>query len=112
MRRASTAQIDKAKQLSDKALAKNPNDPNALFASVLMLGLQGDYAALIEKRDFAGLGYLKDGRMMADRLLRVDPNCYDAYIAVGVENYLLSLKPAPVRWLLRFGGHKRTKIQG
>jgi tetratricopeptide (TPR) repeat protein len=112
VKQAFMAQIDKAKQLSNKALAQNPNDPNALFASVLTLGLQGDYAALIEKRDFAGLGYLKDGRVMADRLLRVDPNCYDAYIAVGVENYLLSLKPAPVRWILRFGGAQTDKDTG
>ena len=112
VKRAFQAQIDKSKLLADKALAQNPNDPNALFASVLMLGLQGDYAALIEKRDLAGLGYLKDGRVMADRLLRVDPNCYDAYIAVGVENYLLSLKPAPVRWFLRFGGAQTDKDTG
>jgi len=112
VKQAFIAQIEKAKQLSDKALAQNPNDQNALFASVLTLGLQGDYSALIEKKDFAGLGYLKDGRVMADRLLRVDPSCYDAYIAVGVENYLLSLKPAPVRWLLRFGGAQTDKDTG
>lgn len=32
------------------------------------------------------------------------PDCYDADLAVGVENYLLSLKPLPLRWLLRLGG--------
>ncbi len=112
VKQAFMAQIAKTKVLADKALAQNPNDPNALFASVLMLGLQGDYAALIEKRDLAGLGYLKDGRVMADRLLRVEPNCYDAYIALGVENYLLSLKPAPIRWLLRVGGAQTDKETG
>jgi len=112
VKRAFMAQMDKAKQLSQTALARNPNDANALFASVLMLGLQGDYAALIERKDLAGLAYLKDGRAMADRLLKVDPNCYDAYIAVGVENYLLSLKPAPIRWLLRVGGAQTDKDTG
>src|SRR6202008_2004145 len=52
VKQAFITQINKAKQLSDQALARNPNDPNALFASVLTLGLQGDYAALIEKKDF------------------------------------------------------------
>jgi len=112
VRQAFMAQIARTKQLSGAALTKNPNDTNALFASVLMLGLQGDYAALIEKKDMAGLAYLKDGRAMADRLLKLDPNCYDAYIAVGVENYLLSLKPAPIRWLLRFGGAQTDKDTG
>ncbi|HLH06458.1 MAG TPA: hypothetical protein VKW78_04415 [Terriglobales bacterium] len=111
-KQAFISQISKTKQLANSALAKNPNDKNALFASVMMLGLQGDYAALIEKRDLTGLSYLKDGRAMADRLLQVDPTCYDAYIAVGVENYLLSLKPAPLRWLLRMGGAQTDKETG
>jgi hypothetical protein len=42
----------------------------------------------------------------------VDPTCYDAYIAVGVENYLLSLKPAPVRWLLHLAGAQTDKETG
>jgi hypothetical protein len=42
----------------------------------------------------------------------MDPTCYDAYIAVGVENYLLSLKPAPVRWLLHLTGAQTDKETG
>jgi len=30
--------------------------------------------------------------MMAEKLLAKDPNLYDAWIAVGVENYMLSIK--------------------
>jgi hypothetical protein len=33
-------------------------------------------------------------------------------LAIGVENYLLSLKPAPVRWLLRLGGAQTDKDVG
>ncbi len=32
------------------------------------------------------------------------PNNYDAYLAPGIENYILSLKVAPVRFLLRLKG--------
>ena len=37
---------------------------------------------------------------------------YDAYLAVGIENYLLSLKPLPVRWLLQLGGAQTDKPTG
>ena len=97
-------QLDAAKKLADARLARDPNDANALFASVLALGLRGDYLALIEKRNLAGLSYMKQGRALAQKLLAVAPDCYDAYVAIGIENYLLSLKPAPVRWILRLGG--------
>lgn len=99
-------------RLTDAALKKNPNDTNAQFAKVLALGLRSDYAALIEKRDLAALNFTKQGRIEADKLLKEDPNCYDAYIAVGVENYLTGIKPAPVRWLLQMGGMQTDKAQG
>src|SRR5207248_4854661 len=75
-------------------------------------GLRGDYAALIEKRNIASLTYMKTGRTIAQRLLQRDPNCYDAYLAIGAENYLLGSSPAPVRWLLRIGGSQTDKQEG
>jgi hypothetical protein len=93
-------------------LSKNPNDAHALFTQVMANGLRGDYTALIEKRDLAGLSYIKSARGIAEKLLAVDPTYYDAYLAVGAENYLLSLKPAPVRWFLRLGGAQTDREQG
>lgn len=106
------AALARAEQLADASLSRSPRDSNAMFAKVLRLGLLGDYAAMIEKRDLQGLSYLKQGRSLAERLLTLDPNCYDAYVAVGVENYMLSLKPAPVRWFLRLGGAQTDKDAG
>jgi hypothetical protein len=106
------AQLAKAQQIADTVLARDANNANALFAEVLVLGLRGDYAALVEKRDVAGLSYMKNGRMMAERLLASNPTYYDAYLAVGIENYLLSLKWAPVRWILRLTGAQTDKETG
>jgi hypothetical protein len=112
VRRAFEAQLAKTEQLADAALQSNPHDSNAMFAKALRLGLRGDYTALIEKRYLAGLAYMKQGRTIAEHLLAQDPGYYDAYLAVGIENYLLSLKPAPVRWLLRLDGAETDKTAG
>lgn len=112
VRKRFEAQLEKTQQLADAALQRNPQDANALFAKALRLGLRGDYTALIEKRYLAGLGYMKQGRVIAEQLLARDPDYYDAYLAIGVENYLLSQKPAPVRWLLRLGGAETNKSDG
>jgi hypothetical protein len=98
------ADLAKGKELADKILLRDPSNADALFASALMQGLRGDYLALIEKRDFTALGYMKAGRAVAEKLLATHPSYYDAYLAIGVENYLLSLKPAPVRWFLHLTG--------
>jgi hypothetical protein len=104
--------VSRGDQLADAALKQNPDDSNALFAKVLALGLRSDYVALIDKQDFAALRYIKQGRILAQQLLRQKPDEYDAMLAVGVENYLTGIKPAPVRWMLSLGGIDPNKEQG
>lgn len=98
--------------LADRELAASPTDGNALFATVLRFGLRSDYAGLIERRYLASISEMKEGRNAAERLLMRDPGNYDVYLAIGVENYMLSLKPAPIRWLLRAGGAQTNKTAG
>ena len=85
---------------------------NAMFADTLRLGLHADYLALIDKRELAALSEVKQARQLAEQLLSRYPQFYDAYIAVGVENYLLSIKPAPVRWILHMTGAQTDKQNG
>ena len=99
-------------QLVSKVLATAPNNANALFSRVLANGLRGDYTAMIEKRNLASLSYMKISRITAQQLLAIDPTCYDAFLAVGVENYLLGTTPAPVRWVLRMTGSQTDKVEG
>jgi hypothetical protein len=106
------ADLDRTQKLAEAKLKASPDDPNALLASILRLGLNADYLALIQKRYLASLDQVKQSRTLAEHLLSVCPSCYDAYLAVGVENYLLSLKPAPIRWLLRVNGAQTDKDIG
>ena len=104
--------VAQSQALADFILRRSPNDRNALFATVLNLGLEADYLAMVEKRDLAALSRSKRAGELAERLLAIDPNCYDAYLAVGFENYILGLKPAPVRWILRLYGAETDKDTG
>lgn len=99
-------------QIATQRLSRSPQDAGALFAQILANGLRGDYAALVEKRNLASLSYMKMSRGKAEQLLTLDPTCYDAYLAVGVENYLLGINPAPVRWMLRMTGAQTDKADG
>ena len=111
-RAAFDRELAKSDEIAGRVLSASPQDANALFAKVMASGLRGDYAAMIEKRNMAGLGYMKAGRALAQKLLTLDPSYYDAYLAVGIENYLLSVNSAPVRWLLRIGGAETNKEEG
>ncbi len=63
--------------------------------------------ALIEHREFDALKVIKNSRATAEKLLMIEPNYYDAYLAIGVENYLFSLKSAP--HALDLAGRRRRR---
>jgi len=112
VRQAFDRELEKSGKLSDGILAGTPDDPAALFAKILTLGLRSDYEGLIERRYFDALKVMKDSRATAEKLLMIQPNYYDAYLALGLENYLFSLKPAPVRWILQAGGAQTDRDKG
>jgi len=101
-----------SEQIADRVLARSPGDRNALLAKVMDLGLRSDYLALIDKRYLASVREMKSAGLLAQSLLAREPTCYDAYLAIGVENYILGLKPAPLRWALRMYGAETDKDQG
>jgi hypothetical protein len=68
--------------------------------------------ALIDKRYVASFKEMKASRQEAERLLAADPAYCDAWVAIGVENYMLSIKPLIVRWLLRAAGGQADRDLG
>jgi hypothetical protein len=104
--------LAKSEQLADLALVSKPQDENALFAKVLNGGLRSDYLGLIEKKSLSSVREMKSAGLLSERLLMINPMRYDAYLAIGVESYLLGLRPAPVRWMLRMYGAQADKDAG
>jgi hypothetical protein len=105
-------EIEKEERLSDALLRHSPSDERALFAKSLGWGLRADYAALIEKSNLTSLNYTRQARAYAEKVLSLNPQAYDAYLAPGVENYLLSLKPGPLRIVLKLTGSNVDREKG
>ncbi len=105
-------ELSSARESVRRVRSRAPDDQNALLADVFAHGLEADYLSLIEHRDLAALSVVKEGRVLALHLLQTHPDCYDAYLAIGLENYLLSLKPAPVRWILSWSGAQTNRQEG
>lgn len=108
LKREFAASLASARSLAARA----PEDPDSMFALLLAMGLDSDYLALIEKRYGASFQEMKSARALAEKLLARDPYCSDAWIASGVENYMLSVKAAPLRWLLRLAGGETDRATG
>jgi hypothetical protein len=112
VRKSFDEQTAKASALADQALQHNPNDASALYVKTLVSGMRSDYALMIDKRDISALNYSKEASAFSKRVLVIDPHRYDAYLASGVENYMLSLKSAPIRWILGMTGAATNREEG
>jgi hypothetical protein len=106
------ADLRKTARLAEAALQRSPDDAAALLATVMRSGLKADYDALIAKRDWQALSEIKDADNHAETLLAKHPDCYDADLAIGFENYVLSFKPAPIRWFLNLTGAGTDREKG
>jgi hypothetical protein len=106
---ARTAQADR---LADAALQRNPKDAMAYYSKTLVAGMRSDYALMIDKRDIGALSLSKQASAYSRQALTLDPTLYDAYLATGVENYMLSLKSAPLRWILGLTGAATNREEG
>jgi tetratricopeptide (TPR) repeat protein len=103
---------DRAETLAHRRLAFDASDADALFALALSSGLEADYLSLIEDRNVAALSPTKHASEWAERLLRVDPDYADAYLATGLSKYIIGSTPAPIRWVLRIGGFSGDRKEG
>ncbi len=112
VRKAFEDRLAQATRLAEVALQHNPRDARALYTKTLVFGMASDYALMIDKRDFAALSLTKQASAFAKQALAIDPQLYDAYLASGVENYMLSLKAAPIRWVLGATGASTDKEHG
>jgi hypothetical protein len=106
------AALNEADSRAHSRLTKNPKDRDALLALTMSSGLKAYYAGLIVKRNVIMLAYTKEGTALADQLLAVDRECYDAHLATGVSQYIIGSMAAPIRWLVRLGGISADKKKG
>jgi predicted Zn-dependent protease len=99
---------------ADAALKSNPNDTQALFAMSIAQGVATDYMAFVEKRQIASLSVAKRSNTYAQRLLKIDPKFYDAYLTAGISEYMLGSLPFFVRWFVHFDnvqGDKKRAVE-
>jgi hypothetical protein len=91
-----------ARSLGRRRLAEAPSDTNALFALCLASGIETDYLAFVEKRQFGSLSHARESQSWAVKLLAIDPRYSDAYLTTGLSEYLAGSVPFFVRWFLKF----------
>jgi hypothetical protein len=103
---------NRARAMAKHALKTEPNNAHALLVLTMADGMESDYDAMIVKKQMAGLGLMRQAEAEANRLLAIDPDAKDAYLALGASNYVIGNLPGFKRAFLWFGGIHGDKNRG
>ncbi len=104
--------IEKTRRLAAQRLAKNPEDPEALYALTLSAGMESDADMILKKHHIEAVKRLKEANAHAKALLAERPDANDAYIALGSANYIIGSLSVGFRAMLWFGGVHGDKKLG
>ena len=73
--------------------------------------MESDALAILEKKRLEALKHMKQANKCAKRLLAQHPDATDAYIALGISNYIVGSMSSGSRFTLWFGGiHGDRKV--
>ena len=104
--------LEETQARADAALRANPADASALFAMCVSQGVTTDYMALVEKRQLSSLSPARRSNDYAQRLLKLDPKFYDAYLTAGFSEYMVGSLPFFIRWFVHFDNVSGSKDRG
>ena len=103
---------NRARTMAKEVLKTEPNNAHALLVLTMADGMESDYDAMIVKKQMAGLGLMRQAEAEANKLLAIDPDANDAYLALGASNYVIGNLSGVKRAFLWFGGIHGDKDRG
>jgi hypothetical protein len=114
--KAFTAHIEdlsnKATQLAQTKLDKNPKDVDALYARGWSKSLRATYMGLVQRSYISALRLALQARDDNDRVLELDPDYVDAELVVGVHQYVAGSLPLPIKLMAGLAGIHGSKEKG
>ena len=104
--------LGRGRRTAEKLLARNSRDEMALYALGNNYALRANYEFMVEKGWFSALRNGSKAREYCEQLRKADPRFLDAYLVLGVHEYVLGNLPLPVKLLAAIGGMHGSKKKG
>ncbi|QQS46230.1 MAG: hypothetical protein IPM66_20315 [Acidobacteriota bacterium] len=106
---------DRMAQAKTKALAlvsRNKKDPDALYFLGAVYGVMAGYEATVARKFFGALRNGSRGVDAHEKVLKLDPEYVDAYVSVGMYDYIVGNLPFGYRALVAIAGIRGNKQRG
>ena len=106
------AAVHESRDMAKKRVKANSHDVQGLLVLTIADGMESNYDAFIQKKQMQALSFMKQGEAEANAVLSIDPASQDAYVALGMANYVIGSLPSYKRAFLWFGGVHGDKVKG
>jgi len=104
--------IKKAVALSKARLQVNPQDVEALYYQASALGLRAGYSVSVNRSFRRAIGDANESVKLQKKVIKLDPSYTDAYLSIGLYEYVVDSLPWVWRTLARIAGIKGSKQRG
>jgi len=104
--------LEKAQSVADQRTKSDPKDKEALYWAGVSHGTRATYHFTLRKEYMAALHEATDAYKRHRSLLDMDPNYVDAYLIVGMNNYIVGSLPWYVKALASLSGRHGDKTEG
>jgi tetratricopeptide (TPR) repeat protein len=111
-REAFLGAIRRASDAVSSILAENPQHREARYFEGSIAGVQGAFAITIDRNTGAAFRHGKHAYKAHSAIVAEDPGMADAYMTVGLYEYVVGSIPWYVKWLATIVGYRGSKERG
>jgi hypothetical protein len=104
--------IRQAIAVAKARVLKNPQDTEALYYQGAALGLRAGYSVTVKRSFRRAMGDANNSTQIQKKVVKLDPNYNDAYLSIGLYEYVIDSLPFVWRTLARLAGLKGSKQKG
>lgn len=104
--------LEKAQSLADARANAEPRDKDALYWAGVTHGTRATYHFTLRKEYMPALHESTDALKLHRRLLELDPHYVDAYLIVGMNNYIVGSLPWYIKVMASLTGRHGDRAEG
>lgn len=93
-------------------LVKNSKDVEALYYNASALGIRAAYGTSVKRSFTRAIGDANESIKIQRQVIKLDPGYVDAYLSIGLYEYVIDSLPGGLKFLARLAGLKGSKEKG
>ena len=93
-------------------LVKDSKDVEALYYNASALGIRAAYGTSVKRSFTRSIGDANESIKLQRQVIKLDPGYIDAYLSIGLYEYVIDSLPGGLKFFARLAGLKGSKQKG